>query len=110
MTDEKPRRRSPPGVPKIDAPQVPEAMMLALRRVGVTVPEVVSTFRVDKMVARRFLLRLVKRGYLYRALTRRRRVEVYGEHTPGAPAVVYRATPVGRLVWGSHPMSLGRSR
>jgi len=85
-------------------------MALALRRVGVTSPEVSAMFRCALNVAWRFLQRLVKRGYLYRALTRRRRVEVYGRNTPGSPAVVYRPTPEGRLVWGSHPLSLGRSR
>lgn len=84
--------------------------MLAMRRNGVTTPEIMSTFRVGQTVAQRFVARLVKRGLLYRAHTRRRRVEVYGLHGPGAPAVVYRATPVGRLIWGSHPMSLARSR
>lgn len=88
------------GVPTIGDPQVPLTMKLAMRRLGIIGPEVVGLFEVNKTVARRFLLRLCRKGLLYRTNVKRHRIGV-GVVRGRPPAWIYRATPQGRQIWGS---------
>ena len=76
---------------------------MGLRAEGVVIPEVMEYFAVGKDVARRFVLRLVREGYLRRTEKRRRRPAVV-RHAAGAGGFIYRTTkkqPRRRSQWAN---------
>ena len=63
---------------------------MAARACGLTIPEIADEFDVSEDTARRYVLRLVRRGILRRTEDRRRRIDIF-EKCHGAGGVVYRA-------------------
>lgn len=92
-----------PSPPSIGDPGIERVLLMAARKAGLTIPEVMEAFGATYWSARRFVMRMIREGRLYRTTEKRRRTEMFGSGCPGGGGVVYRTTvSVSSYMYGTN--------